>query len=99
MSWSKKMAERTAPTLSGVVIALALIGMSQFPGPLTTLLVRLDGIAYDLRLSASLPTHSVPDERIVIVTIDERGLADGGRWPWSRAIFSQTLPINCSRRA
>jgi len=37
---------------------------------------------YDVRLSLSLPGGV--DERIVIVDIDEKSLAEEGRWPWSR---------------
>lgn len=45
-------------------------------------LQRLDHIIYDARLRATLPgTH---DDRIVIVDIDEKSLAEVGRWPWSR---------------
>jgi adenylate cyclase len=45
-------------------------------------LQRLDDIIYDARLRATMP--SAPDERIVIVDIDEKSLADIGRWPWGR---------------
>jgi adenylate cyclase len=45
-------------------------------------LQRLDDIIYDGRLRATMP--SSPDERIVIVDIDEKSLADVGRWPWGR---------------
>lgn len=43
---------------------------------------RLDAILYDARLRATLPR--TPDERIVIVDIDEKSLAEVGRWPWGR---------------
>lgn len=45
-------------------------------------LQRLDDILYDARLRATMP--STLDERIVIVDIDERSLAEAGRWPWGR---------------
>jgi adenylate cyclase len=45
-------------------------------------LQRLDDIIYDARLRATMP--SAPDERIVIVDIDEKSLAEVGRWPWGR---------------
>ena len=47
-----------------------------------TVLQRLDYIIYDARLRASAP-HSL-DPRIVIVDIDEKSLAEVGRWPWGR---------------
>jgi adenylate cyclase len=45
-------------------------------------LQRLDDIIYDARLRATMPRTL--DERIVIVDIDEKSLADIGRWPWGR---------------
>ena len=43
---------------------------------------RLDAIFYDARLRLTLPGGI--DERIVIVDIDEKSLAEQGRWPWGR---------------
>jgi adenylate cyclase len=45
-------------------------------------LERLDAIIYDARLRATMPRTL--DDRIVIVDIDEKSLAEVGRWPWSR---------------
>ena len=45
-------------------------------------LQRLDDIIYDARLRATMP--QTLDERIVIVDVDEKSLAEIGRWPWSR---------------
>ncbi|MGH6639755.1 MAG: CHASE2 domain-containing protein, partial [Polaromonas sp.] len=45
-------------------------------------LQRLDDIIYDARLRATMP--NTLDERIVIVDIDEKSLAEVGRWPWGR---------------
>ena len=45
-------------------------------------LQRLDDIIYDARLRATMP--QTIDERIVIVDIDEKSLAEIGRWPWGR---------------
>ncbi len=45
-------------------------------------LQRLDDIIYDARLRATMPRTL--DERIVIVDIDEKSLAEIGRWPWGR---------------
>ncbi len=45
-------------------------------------LQRLDEIIYDARLRATMP--KTLDDRIVIVDIDERSLAEVGRWPWGR---------------
>ena len=45
-------------------------------------LQRLDDIIYDARLRATMPRTL--DERIVIIDIDEKSLAEVGRWPWGR---------------
>ncbi len=45
-------------------------------------LQRLDNAIYDIRLRATMPRTL--DERIVIVDIDEKSLAEVGRWPWGR---------------
>jgi len=45
-------------------------------------LQRLDDIIYDARLRATMPRTL--DDRIVIVDIDEKSLAEIGHWPWGR---------------
>jgi adenylate cyclase len=45
-------------------------------------LQRLDDIIYDARLRATMPRTL--DDRIVIVDIDEKSLAEVGHWPWGR---------------
>ncbi len=45
-------------------------------------LQRLDDIIYDARLRATMP--KTMDDRIVIIDIDEKSLAEIGRWPWGR---------------
>ena len=47
-----------------------------------TLVQRLDDILYDARLRAFMPRTL--DDRIVIIDIDEKSLAEQGRWPWGR---------------
>ena len=48
---------------------------------------RLDNIIYDTRLRATMPRTL--DERVVIVDIDEKSLAEVGRWPWGRNKLSE----------
>lgn len=43
---------------------------------------RMELLSYDLRLNLTLPHHH--DSNIVIVDIDEKSLAEDGRWPWGR---------------
>jgi adenylate cyclase len=45
-------------------------------------LQRFDDIIYDARLRATMPRTM--DDRIVIVDIDEKSLAEVGHWPWGR---------------
>jgi adenylate cyclase len=69
---------RIAVTLIPLVFALLHAGGVLRVG----VLQRLDDIIYDARLRATMP-HTL-DERIVIVDIDEKSLAEVGRWPWGR---------------
>jgi adenylate cyclase len=43
---------------------------------------RLDDIIYDARLRATM--SKTLDERIAVIDIDEKSLAELGQWPWSR---------------
>jgi adenylate cyclase len=52
-------------------------------------LQRLDNVVYDFRLRATAP--NTMDPRIVIIDIDEKSLAQEGRWPWPRARFAQMV--------
>lgn len=69
---------RIAVTLIPLVFALLHAGGFLRIG----VLQRLDDIIYDARLRATMP--QTLDERIVIVDIDEKSLAEVGRWPWGR---------------
>ena len=69
---------RIAVTLVPLVFALLhATGMLR-----VGVLQQLDDIIYDARLRATMP--QTLDERIVIVDIDEKSLAEIGRWPWGR---------------
>jgi adenylate cyclase len=69
---------RIAVTLIPLVFALLHAGGALRIG----VLQRLDDIIYDARLRATMP--ETLDERVVIVDIDEKSLAEVGRWPWGR---------------
>jgi adenylate cyclase len=69
---------RIAVTLLPLLVAL-LHASGLVPLPM---LQRLDNVLYDARLRATMP--GTTEERIVIVDIDEKSLAEFGRWPWSR---------------
>jgi adenylate cyclase len=69
-----------------VLPALLVLGHALGIGKID-LFERLDQIYYDARLRATLP--GTRDERIVIVDIDERSLAEVGRWPWGRQLLAK----------
>ncbi len=52
---------------------------------------RLDDAIYDARLRATMP--NTLDERIVIVDIDEKSLAEVGRFPWGRNKLGRLVDI------
>ncbi len=47
-----------------------------------SIIAQLENIAYDYRVTLTMP--NTVDERIVIIDIDEKSLAELGRWPWGR---------------
>lgn len=49
----------------------------------------IDAYLYDVRLRMTMPNGV--DNRIVIVDIDERSLAEEGRWPWNREKVSKLV--------
>ncbi len=50
---------------------------------------RIEAMLYDARVRFTMPATA--DERIVIVDIDERSLAEQGRWPWPRVRVARLL--------
>ena len=57
---------------------------------------QLDNIIYDTRLNLTMPRGPLGsdpkvDERIVILDIDEKSLAEVGRWPWSRNLMADVV--------
>lgn len=69
---------RIAVTLLPLLFALMhAVGILQIG-----VLQRLDDIIYDARLRMTMP--KTLDDRIVIIDIDEKSLAEVGRWPWGR---------------
>lgn len=52
---------------------------------------QLERYAYDLRLNATKSNQL--DQRVVIIDIDEKSLAEIGRWPWSRDRMADMVDI------
>ena len=71
--WSR-IAVTLIPLLFALLHATGLVQIG--------VLQRLDAIIYDARLRATMP--KTMDTRIAIVDIDEKSLAEFGRWPWGR---------------
>ncbi|HEY6838056.1 MAG TPA: CHASE2 domain-containing protein, partial [Geobacteraceae bacterium] len=59
----------------------------------------IESKTYDLRLRFRNMVHKPPtDDKIVIVVVDEKSIAEIGRWPWSRAVQARLLQrISASR--
>ena len=73
------------PVAAGLLLVFGFLAvqLSQ-SGVLKSVQQRLEWLAYNVRLNASLAEENKPDPRIVIVDIDEKSLKAEGRWPWSR---------------
>ena len=83
MRFLVKHGPRVGVTLIPLVIALLhAVGMLPIGA-----LQRLDDLLYDARLRATMPRTL--DDRIVIADIDEKSLAEYGRWPWSRNLLAK----------
>lgn len=60
-----------------LMLAGHVVGLVQIP-----LITIQDAFFYDARLRSTMPGGT--DDRVVIVDLDERSLAEVGRWPWGR---------------
>jgi adenylate cyclase len=69
--------------------ALLLVAYAQALEYLPTALIdKIDLFIYDKRMSV---TPARPDTRIVIVDIDEKSIAEIGRWPWNRDVWAKLI--------
>ena len=76
------------PHWFAMLLILLLLGHALGLMELSTLR-QLDRSLYDRQLRLLAPRQA--DKRIVIVDIDERSLAELGRWPWPRALLADLL--------
>jgi adenylate cyclase len=67
--------------LLGLVILLVLLGHSARIYQIG-FINRMDSIIYDVKVRLTMPQGI--DQRVVILDIDEKSLAEQGRWPWGR---------------
>jgi adenylate cyclase len=77
-----RLARTAGIGLTLVTISLFLFGVS--------LLDLLELKTYDMRLRA---LHSAPPRQVTIAAIDERSVAEIGRWPWSRATLAKLTEL------
>ncbi len=73
--------------LVGIVSTLVLMLLA-FASVHQQWLERLDLIIYDKLLPLQAPAF---DERLTVVTIDDRSIQEFGRWPWPRELHSRLL--------
>ena len=59
------------------------------------LVSRLEHISYDARVRLTMPGGT--DSRIVIVNLDEKSLAEVGRWPWGRDRLAHLVEVLFAR--
>lgn len=74
------------------ILSLALLGLFilDFRGDVRLPILRkMETLSYDWRIRLSLP--NTVDPRIVILDIDERSLAEVGRWPWGRNTLAKLM--------
>lgn len=72
----------------GILLVLAMVGHSLQVYRIG-LIDRLDAIFYDSKLRLTMPRDI--DSRVVIVDIDEKSLAEQGRWPWGRDRLAELM--------
>ena len=73
--------------LGGLLVLVFLAhAVGRFDIPFVSI---VDAYLYDVRVRLTMP--AMVDERIVVVDIDERSLAEEGRWPWNREKVAQMV--------
>jgi adenylate cyclase len=72
--------------LALILITLALLNIKQ--EIVSTLVQRIDVYVYDMRMRVQAGGL---DPRVVIVDIDEKSIAEVGRWPWNRDIVAKLI--------
>ena len=95
MEWFSIPRQRVSAII-GIILSgyLIVLGLSIRPSE-NHWLNRLDFLFYDTRFNASLsiapPAES--EQSVVILDIDEKSLAEEGRWPWSRHKLAQLIEV------
>lgn len=83
MLFLKSLSEHKKTIYSGFVATFFIMLIQYFGSDHSTILQRINGLIYDLRLNATIESRQT-DINIVILDIDEKSLQEEGRFPWSR---------------
>lgn len=83
-----KYGTRWAVALVFTIVAVVQIRHDLPSTMMDTLVDRMDVFFYDMRMRVQ---DGGLDPRIVIVDIDEKSLAEVGRWPWSRDVVAKLI--------
>ncbi len=76
---------RRLPVAIGLLVTVLVTWMEIAPAPgVGTLVGRLDNLIYDQRFNLMPKPVKNPENKIVVVDIDERSLQAEGQWPWDR---------------
>ena len=76
--------------LTSVLLTL-LVAFCQFYD-VATIREHFESKSYDMRLwLRNLVHHHQPSPEITIVTVDEKSLAEVGRWPWTRTVMAELV--------
>ena len=78
----RRFLDRHGRRILVTLLPLCLLGSHALGLISFSLINRLDDFFYDARLNLTAP--ATLDDRIVIVDIDEKSLAELGHWPWGR---------------
>ena len=90
LSWHQPPGTPSGTWVHVAILALLVLLVAHALGPLESPTLRqADRWLYDLRLRVMAP--AAVDPGIVIVDIDERSLAEQGRWPWNRSLLADLL--------
>ncbi|MCW8827119.1 MAG: CHASE2 domain-containing protein, partial [Gammaproteobacteria bacterium] len=79
------------PRIVGLAIVFSFLWLQTSPVSwLSQPIERIEALAYDMRLNATIEARQV-DTRVVIIDIDEKSLQQVGHWPWPRDIIGQLI--------
>ena len=82
------MKKHLARFLLGALCVIAFLGHAGHVWEIPFVSV-LDAYLYDARLRVTMP--DTVDDRVVVVDLDEKSLAEVGRWPWGRNTLAELV--------